>query len=398
MTSPRGRTAHVRPRPPSTGRPSKTAKSVRPQTQRVRQHRGLAGRRRRLPTPTRLLLGLSVLALAGAVFLTATGGIGPVVANLGASFAHALDRLVATPVPTQAVIVATNSPIIGPPESVYTNDAQVNLRITVPAEVLGDASARIRIKLALQGLKAAPIDDVAIGTSITVIVPVELTKGRNDFTATIIRSGVESDASPVVTIFLDPDPPKVTVKSPKNGSPVNDPNVTIKGTTEPKTTLTARNDANGVAVTVTAANDGTFQLLLPLDPGTNAIHIAATDLAGNQSVTDLSYIQGSGTLHANLSSSLYLISVSHPPSSLQLTVVVTDPTGAPLAGATAFFTLQIPGLAPISGSVITGADGRARFTTPLVGKISVGNGQGTVLVTAPVFGQTTDRVALSFVK
>lgn len=336
--------------------------------------------------------------LAGAVFLTATGGIGPIVGTLGAGFAQALDRLVASPVPSEAVAVATNSPLIAVPDSPYTNQSTIDLRVTVPAEVLNDPNAKLRVKVALQGLDAAPIDDVAIGSSITVIVPVDLTKGRNDFTATIIRSGVESDSSPVVTVFLDQVPPKVTIKSPKNGTTVNDPNLTLKGATEAKTILTARNDADGVAVTVTAANDGTFQLVLPLEPGTNAIHIDATDLAGNESATDLSYVQGSGKMHANLTASLYRISISHPPGSLQLTVIVTDPDGAPLVGATASFTLQIPGLGPISGSAVTGADGRAHFTTPLVGKITAGNGEGVVQVTHPVFGETTDRVALTFVK
>jgi hypothetical protein len=371
---------------------------MRPDTQRVRQHRGIEARRERLPLPTRLLLALSVIALGGAVFLTATGGIGPIVGNLGAGFSEALAKLTATAVPTESIVVATNSPIISEPESAYTNEAQINLRVTVPSDVLGDTTAKLRIYLALEGLQAAPIDDVAIGPSITVIVPVELTKGRNDLTATIIHSGVESESSPVVTVFLDQDPPKLTVKSPKNGSTVNDQVVTIKGTTEAKTTLTGLNAANGTSVTTVAGADGTFSLLLPLESGTNAIHIEATDIAGNTSGTDLSYVQGSGKMTANLTASLYRISVSHHPSSLQLTVVVTDPTGAPLSGASAFFTLQIPGLAPISGSSTTGADGRASFTTPLVGKIAVGAGAATVLVTHEVFGQTTDRVALTFVK
>ena len=84
--------------------------------------------------------------------------------------------------------------------------------------------------------------------------------------------------------------------------------------------------------------------------------------------------------------------------SLQLTVVVTDPAGAPLAGASAFFTLQIPGLAPISNQLLTDANGRAVFTTPLVGTITVGTGVGTVLVTSDLYGQSSDRVTLTFVK
>ena len=397
MTTRRGRTGHVRPRPPSTGRPS-AKRSGRPQTQRARQHRGLDARRSRLPLPTRILLLTSVLALAGAVFLTATGGIGPIVATLGSGFANAFGRLVATPVPTEAVVVATNSPIIGQPESAYTNDDRIQLRITVPNDVVGDADAKIRLYLALEGLEAAPIQDVAIGETVSEVIDVLLERGRNDFSATIIRSGVESEFSPVVTVFLDKTAPKVSVTSPKNGTTVNEPDAVIIGKTEARATLVGRNDANGTSVSVTATTDGTFQFTLPLEPGTNVIHIDTTDLAGNTSTTDLSYIQGSGEMSANLSASLYLISISHPPSSLKLTVIVTDPAGVPLAGASAFFTLQIPGLAPISGSATTDANGRASFTTPLIGKMTVGKGQATVIISHAVFGETTDRVTLNFVK
>ena len=103
-------------------------------------------------------------------------------------------------------------------------------------------------------------------------------------------------------------------------------------------------------------------------------------------------------MKANLSASIYRISVSHPPNSLQLRVVVTDPSGAPLAGATATFTLQIPGLGPITSTKTTDANGRAIFTTSLVGPMTVGNGLATVLVSYPGFGDTTDRIALTFVK
>lgn len=398
MTTPRGRTGHVRPRPPSTGRPSPTARNVKPKTARVRQHRGLEARRRRLPMPTRLLLGLSVLALAGAVFLTATGGIGSVVGALGAGFASALDRLIATPAPTQEVIVATGSPIISSPDSAYTNGDTLDLRIIVPADAAASTGAKVRIYLALKGLKPTPIRDVPVSSALTLTVPVDLTKGRNDFTATIIRGGVESEPSPVVTIYLDKTPPKVTVTSPKTGTTVDGPNVTIEAKTEANATIVGRDDANGVSVTAVAGADGAFEVVLPMAPGTNAIHLDVTDQAGNASTTDLSYLQGSGKMTANLASTVYRISVSNQPSSLRLTVIVTDPTGAPLAGSSAAFTLQIPGLAPISGTATTGADGRASFTTPLVGKIDLGNGQATVLVTDPVFGETTDHVGLTFVK
>jgi hypothetical protein len=273
----------------------------------------------------------------------------------------------------------------------------VDLRVTIPADVVGSTGARIRIYLALEGLTAAPIKEAPIGSAITVVVPVELTKGRNDLTATIIRNGVESESSPIVTVILDQDPPKITVRSPKDGATVNEPDATIKGTVEAGTSLIGRNVANGTSVTTVAAGDGTFTLVLPLEPGTNAIHLDARDPAGNTSALDVSYVQGSGEMGANLLASLYRISVSGHPGSLKLTVFVTDPTGAPLAGASAFFTLQIPGLAPIYGPYTTGDDGRAAFTTPLIGTLGTGNGQATVLVSHPVFGQTTDRLGLTFV-
>jgi len=396
MTTPRGRTSHVRPRPPSSGRPKPT-RTTKPEAHRVRQHGGLGARRSRLPLPTRLLLALSVLALGGAVFLTATGGIGPVVATLGSSVANAIDRLVATPLPTASQIVATDSPIISAPASPYSRTDQATLRITIPQDVVGTTGAKLRVYVALAGLQAAPIAEVAVASSLNIDVPVKLTPGRNDFTASIV-GGFVSESSPIVTIIYDKEPPKVTVKSPKTGTTVNEPTVVIKGATEKGAQLLALNDANGTSITGGTAADGTFSLILGLEPGVNPIHLTATDAAGNASTTELSYTQGSGDMTANLSASLYRISVSSHPASLQFRVLVTDPAGAPLAGASAFFTLQIPGLGPISGQVLTGADGRASFTTPLVGTIATGTGQATVLVTHPVFGQTTDRVGLTFVE
>jgi hypothetical protein len=397
MTTRRGRATHVRPRPPSSGRSPQPVRTGKPDPHRVRQHRGIDARRNRLPLATRVLLALSILTLGGAVYLTATGGIGPVVAALGASVSNAFSRLSATPLPSEPVIAATNSPIISQPTSPYSRDKTVNLQITVPQDVAGTPNAKVRLYLALKGLTAAPIEDVPITSAVTLIVPVELTKGRNDLRATIIRDGVESASSAVVTITLDQVPPTVVIKAPKAGSSLTNPNVTITGTTEAGTALIARNAANGASASTTAGTDSTFQVILPLAPGPNAIHFDATDLAGNKGAADVSYLVGTGQMGANLSSSVYRISVSKHSSSLQLVVFVTDPTGSPLAGADAFFTLQIPGLAPISGQVVTGTDGKAGFTTPLIGSMGTGGGAATVLVTQALFGQATDRVALTFV-
>lgn len=397
MTSRRG--SHVRPRPPSSGRPQlQGVRAAPPDRRRVRQHRGLEARRKRAPLVTRTLLALSVAILAGGAFVVASGGIGPVLTTLAGGFTSAFGRLTATPVPTQTELPPTDSPRIASPEQPYTNQPEIALSVSVPLEVLGDPTAKVRLYLALEGLEAAPVADVPVGTTSRMTVPFDLEVGRNDISATLIRAGEESEPSPVVTWILDQEPPKVTVTSPRNNAAIDAHEATIRGTTQAGSAIVARNEGNGASITTAASRDGEFEFGLPLAPGTNRIVINATDPAGNEGTKELTLLQGSDEMGVRLSASTYRISVARHPSSLQLVVVVTDPAGAPLAGANAFFTLQIPGLAPISNQLVTGPDGRAVFTTPLVGTLMTGGGTGTVLVSHELYGESTDRVTLTFVK
>jgi hypothetical protein len=398
MTSRRG-ASHVRPRPPSSGRPVQTVKVRAPDSRRVRQHRGLDARRPRAPLVTRTLLALSVVLLAGAAFVLASGGIGPILSSLGAAFESAVGRLTATPVPTDSTLPPTDSPRIASPRQPYTNEAMINLAVTVPAEAVGDPAAVVRIYLALEGLEPAPVGEWPVASTSLMVIPFELEKGRNVISATLVRSATdESEHSPVVTWILDLNPPKINIASPKDGEDVETPEALIRGSTQGETTLVARNAANSASISTVAARDGSFEFQLPLVRGDNEIEITATDPAGNQNSKKLTLVQGSTEMRVNLRASAYTISVKNHPSSLQLVVVVHDPSGDPIAGATAFFTLQIPGLAPISNELVTGADGRATFTTPLIGELETGSGVGTVLVTSETYGEETDRVTLNFVK
>lgn len=397
MTSRRG--AHVRPRPPSSGRPFQAVKVKAPDRRRVRQHRGLDARRPRAPLVTRTLLGVFVVLLAAGAFVIAIGGMGPMLSALGAGFQGAVDRLVATPVPIETTLSPTDSPRIASPEQAFTNQDMIELEVTVPAIAIGDPSAKIRIYLALEGLEPAPVQDWPVGTTSRLIIPFELTQGRNVISATLVRGATEeSEQSPIVIWILDRNPPKISIESPKDGDDVETPDATFRGSTQAGTTLIARNDANSASISTVAGRDGSFEFQLPLVQGSNEIEITATDPAGNQNTKRLTLRQGSTEMRVNLRSSLYTISVKNHPSSLQLIVVVHDPSGDPIAGATAFFTLQIPGLAPISNELLTDADGRATFTTPLVGELERGGGVATVLVTDETYGEKTDRVTLTFVK
>jgi hypothetical protein len=374
-------------------------KVAAPDRRRVRQHRGLDARRQRAPLATRTLLVLAVVMLGAAAFLVASGGIGPILSTLGSGFGSAFGRLVATPVPTTTQLPPTNAPTIAAPDQPYTNQANIELSVSVPVEALGDPTAKVRVYLALAGLQAAPIVDVPVGTTSRLTVPFKLTPGRNDISATLFRGSAESEPSPVVTWILDTVPPKITITSPKNNAAVATPEVTVQGKTQAGTSLVALNAANGTSISSTAdSKDGTFQFGLPLAAGKNVITVTGTDPAGNVGTTTLTLLQGSTQMVIRLTASTYRISVSKHPASLQLTVLVKDPAGNPLAGASAFFTIQIPGLAPISNQIVTNTDGRAVFTTPLVGPIAVGSGIGTVLVSSDLYGQSTDRVTLTFVK
>ena len=355
-------------------------------------------RRPRAPLAARTVFILAIAVLAGGAFLVASGGIGPVLASLSSGFSSAFDRLVATPQPSATELVPTNAPRIAPPAQPYTNISTIELSVSVPIEVIGDPNAKIRIYLALEGIDAAPVVDVPVGNTSRMTVPFELTLGRNDITATLFRGEDESEHSAIVTWYLDQEAPKITVTSPKNGAAIDTPEATIKGTTQAGTSLVAVNAGNGTSISSVAGVDGTFEFGLPLAPGTNAITITGTDPAGNVGEKTLTLLQGSKEMSVRLSASTYRISIAHHPSSIQLVVLVTDPAGSPLAGAHAFFTLQIPGLAPISNELITGSDGRAVFTTPLIGKLSTGGGIGTVLVTSDLYGSSSDRVTLTFVK
>ena len=396
---PSSRSRHVRPRAASTGRPKlQPIKASAPDRRRVRQHPGLSARRQRTPLVIRTGLVLTVVLLAGFVFVLASGGIGTGLTALAGGFNNAWNRLVATPVPTAIDLPPTDSPRIAAPDQPYTNQASIDLDVAVPVAALGDPNAFVRVYLALEGLEATPLVDVPVGTTSRMVIPFTLTEGRNDISATLFRGENESEHSPIVTWFLDLTPPKISISSPKDGSSVDTPNATIKGSTQAGSTLVVRNPANSAWITALAARDGSFEVALPLVAGANAITITATDPAGNTAEKTLNLKQGNTKMRVRLTASLYQVSVSRHPPSFQLTVLVTDPKGKPLPGAKAFFTLQIPGLAPISNQLYTGVDGRARFTTSLVGQLQKGTGQGTVLVTHDVYGQSTDRITLTFVK
>lgn len=394
-----GRPSQVRPRPPSTGRPAPA--KVRPRAPvagRVATHRRIE-RSSGLPFLTRLLLVVVVGALGITVFMTATGGLGRIVGAFGATVGGAFAGLTATATPRATLAIVSDSPLITPPDEPYTNQATVDLVMSLPPDTVGKPDATVRVYLALPEQKPAPILEQAVGATPTLVVPdVELTPGRNDFTATLVGPAGESDPSPVVTWVLDTDPPAISIGSPKEGQTINRAAVTVTGKTQPRSTLVARNEANAASVTGEAASDGTFELAIPLGTGTNGITIISTDPAGNVNEVVVAVRRGTGKLTAALSAAPFRLSRARLPDPLQLAAVVTDPDGRPLEGAQVTFTLSIPGIQVVTSDAETGGDGRAVFRTTVPRGAAVGDGLATVLVRTDEFGDTTDRTIVKIVK
>ncbi len=392
-------TSHVRPRPPSTGRP--TPQRVRvpaPDAYRLKRARGLDQRRRRLPGTVKLLLAAIVILVGVVAFNAARGGVGNLLGALGTSFTGFFDNITATAEPSATSVIIADAPVIASPREPYTNLTTADLEVTVPQSVVGDSSVRVRVYLTLEGQEAAPVAEVPLSSTAQLVIPVELTPGRNDFSATIVEAGLESESSPVVTFILDTDPPVITLTSPKDGATINRETVTLQGTTQPRTTLLARNEANGTSVSAQAGSDGSFSMVLPLEPGPNGIRIAGTDPAGNAGELIIGLVRGNGRLTATLTASAYRISVKTLPVSMQMSVLVTDPDGVPLEGATVTFTLTAPGIPPVAKDTVTGGDGRATYTTTLPVGVTTGTGLATVLVASDAFGETSAQKPITFVE
>jgi len=227
-----------------------------------------------------LLAAVAVLGVT--VLYVGVGGLGGVVGGISASLAGFVTSITAAPTPRPSVVSISDPPTLQQPAEPYTAEATVDLIVTVPSDVVGDPNSRLRVYLALKDQAPTPIQEAPLSVTAQTVIPVELTKGINDFSVTIVGPGGESDPSPVVRYVLDQAPAKVTIYSPEEGSVVNGPTVEINGKTQARSTLIARNAANGASVNGAAATDGLFTLSLPISTGTNEITITATDLAGNE--------------------------------------------------------------------------------------------------------------------
>jgi len=351
-----------------------------------------------MPLLFRLVLAVGVVALGVGVLYIGAGGLSRVAGAVSTSFSGFVDELIATPEPSATGIPISDAPILEPPGEPYTAEADVDLLVTVPAALVGDRTHRIRIYQQLKDQDPTPIGEWSIGSTQRLVVPVVLEKGINDFSASIVGPGGNSEASPSVRFVLDTSKPKVKISSPKDNAKVNRKAVEISGTTQARSTLIARNETNETSVSGVANADGTFTLSLPLRAGTNHITVSATDPAGNVGESEFRVRRGSGKLVVALGANAYQFRRSRLPDPIRLTATVTDPDGNRLEGAKVTFTLSLPGIATITREVTSDRNGRASFETTIPKRVEVGQGLAAVLASSREFGSVDDRAAISIVK
>ena len=296
-----------------------------------------------MPVAFRLMLAVAVVALGLGVLYVGAGGLSRVAGAVGSSFGGFVDELVATPLPSATEIPISDAPLLEPPAEPYTAEAEMDLLVTVPAALVGDDAQRVRVFQQLKDQSPVAIGEWPIGATQRMVVPVELEKGINDFSAIIVGPSGSSEASASIRYVLDNSKPKAKVTSPKDNAQVNRKAVEIKGTTQSRATLIARNDSNDTSVSGVAEADGTFTLSLPLASGTNHITITATDPAGNVGETEFRVRRGSGKLKVALGANDYQFRRRRLPDPIRLTATVTDPDGKALEGARVTFTLSVPG-------------------------------------------------------
>ncbi|MEI7744180.1 MAG: Ig-like domain-containing protein [Chloroflexota bacterium] len=340
------------------------------------------------------------VALLGVTILwVGSGAVGPFISSMVKGFGQFVGNVgtvVGSTAPS-ATAQVSDAPTIAPLDQAFTNDETLDLTVTVPAAITGHEGYTLRLYNAVAGADAAVVAEVPVGPlSIMVIPNVTIEQGRNDLQASIVGSAGESERSPVVTVTLDTSKPKVSVISPKDGAQVSKATITIKGKSQALSDIRVENAANKAIANTKADKTGLWTTTIDVTDGANTLTVIATDPAGNQNSATLTVQKGSGKLTVLITGSAYRFKVAKLPKTVTFTARVTGPDGKPLGGATALFTVSVPGLqAIVSGEIRTGADGVATFTTTIPSGAMAGPGLATVLVTTDTAGTATDRAVLT---
>jgi hypothetical protein len=111
MTTRRGsRPTHVRPRPPSSGRPTPVKVRPRPPASGRLAVHGPIRRSSGVPLVGRLALAVGVVGVAVLVLYVGAGGLSTVAGAVGDTMTNFIKGVTSTPVPTTAPVTIADAP------------------------------------------------------------------------------------------------------------------------------------------------------------------------------------------------------------------------------------------------------------------------------------------------
>jgi Glucodextranase, domain B len=284
-----------------------------------------------------------------------------------------------------------NPPHLVVPSNDYTNQPAWDVTGFAPASEVGSAySVRVYVNGQVAGQQQ-------LGPTADFTVPaVPIPKGRCTITATIVGPGGESAQSAPISVAFDNVPPAVVLSAPTDGAVVNGGTVTVSGRTQTGSTVVIRNDNTRKSASAVAVN-ALFSIPVALGPGPNNLTLTATDPAGNSTTKKLTVIGGTGQTTVSLHLSNARLATTSLPKTISMSVTVLDMNGAPLDGAQVAFTLQVPGLPPVTFDATT-SGGQATWSTTIPKDgVTTGAALVTVLVTTPDGKQLTKTGSFAIV-
>jgi hypothetical protein len=221
--------------------------------------------------------------------------------------------------------------------------------------------------------------------------PIALREGANRLSA---RLGGPNGAGPVtsdIQIQLDTHAPTLKVDSPRDHQDVDGDRVTVRGESDPGTTISILNRKTDAESPLTVGPSGEFEEVVLLEPGDNELRIKATDVAGNVQSLDRSVVRAGAGVKPKITVNPGQLSARRLPQSVRVIAKLLDKEKNPVKGARVTFTLSVPGQATErSQEIVSGADGTATWKVEIPSEgIETGDAQVTLVAQLPVGGKVT---------
>jgi hypothetical protein len=300
----------------------------------------------------------------------------------------------ASPTPGPTVfdnrVPAAQPEITQPLDGAILAERRIDVEVFVPKEPL----PRKLLALVIQNgeEEVGRLDRPQTGRK-QVVSDVILGPGESSLTAALRGPGGLGPTSAPVRVVQDLDAPVLRITSPETGTRTVEGSVIVSGTSEPGTSVTISNEANGSRREGAVSPAGTFEERILLELGRNRITVTSVDAAGSEREDVVVVVREDGRPTITLSITPRSVARSQLPRKVKVGVEVLDPAGEPLQDAAVSFYLAGPGWVPEDLEAQTDADGRATWHVDVV-PAGPGSGQSEPIVTVEVVapdGQRSDE-------